>query len=259
MAIRFAAASGLALAAALLVAAPARAQGFFSFFEMSPRQVVSMLEDDGYELRGPMVRRGDVYVINVVSVSGRPVRLIVDARDGRILQRFASPAPNWRDGDQDGGPHVLRPPRPIARDDDEEGPGGRDQQAMGDVFNPPSRVYGSDSLFSPKPAPDAAPVPDVKPKRHVAKKHKEPAIAKAPDAAPSPDASTTPKPEGSSVAAVAPSAPAPEAAKPIAEPPKPVAALSWRRRRSLRRRPRSKSRRSLRRNRPPKPNRRARS
>ena len=49
MAIRFAAASGLALAAALSVATPARAQGFFSFYEMSPRQIVGMLADDGYD------------------------------------------------------------------------------------------------------------------------------------------------------------------------------------------------------------------
>ncbi len=45
MAIRFAATSALALAAALLMAPAARAEGFLSFFEMSPRQIAGMVQD----------------------------------------------------------------------------------------------------------------------------------------------------------------------------------------------------------------------
>ena len=95
MAIRFAAASGLALALALAVAAPAQAQGFFSFFEVSPRQIAGLLEDDGYQLRGPMLRRGDVYVVDAVSVSGRSARLIVTlagSETGPVLLRPPSAA-----------------------------------------------------------------------------------------------------------------------------------------------------------------------
>jgi hypothetical protein len=222
MAIRFAAASALALAAALTVAAPARAQGFFSFYEMSPRQIADMLDDDGYQIRGPMIRRGDIYVVNAVSISGRPTRLIVDARDGHILDRYAErPDSRSRDDDARG----LRPPRNIGDDDEASAPRGQ-QQALGDLFSPPSRVYGNDSLSLTQP--DAAPpAPDVKPKHHVAKKHKDSALAKAPATPPSPDASSTPKPDGSSVAAVAPGAPDPEGKKPAAEPsPAPKAVAS---------------------------------
>ena len=224
MAIRFAAASGLALAAALIVASPARAQ-FFRLFETSPRQIAGMLEDEGYQLRGPLLRRGDVYVCDVTSISGRSVRLVVSARDGHILERYAS-APRYRDEDEDA---------PRARSshdfaDDEDGDfaerNSRRDLALGDLFTPPSRVYGNDSLFSNHPTPPqnlpdaAAPVP--KPKPHAAKKHKDPAIVKAP--APEPTSSAeAPKPDtGASVAAVAPN-PAPEARKAAVEPVKPAA------------------------------------
>jgi hypothetical protein len=229
MAIRFATTSALALAASLLVAPAARAQGFFSFFEMSPRQVAGMLEDDGYRLRGPMLRRGDVYICDVVSITGRPARLIVDARDGRVLERFAN-NPHWRRSG-DGG---LRPPRDVGDngqsrswDNGDSSAAGR-QTAMGGDFNAPSRVYGSDALFGGWKS-DAAPTPNAeprpKPKHHASKKHKEPAVAK--DSAASPDASadakTSDKPtDSSSLAAVAPSAGAdvgkPDAAKTEATP-----------------------------------------
>src|SRR5271156_133286 len=89
MAFRFATTSGLALAAALFAAGQTKAQSFFGSYELSPRQVVGVLSDDGYQLRGPMMRRGDVYVCDAVSVSGRSVRLIVSARDGRVIDRYA--------------------------------------------------------------------------------------------------------------------------------------------------------------------------
>jgi len=195
MAIRFAAVSGLALATALIVAPAARAQSFFSYYDLSPRQVVGMLQDDGYALRGPMVRRGDVYLVNVDSVSGRSMRLIVSARDGRVLERFAT-APRWRSDDE---ARVSRPPNDDGDRDDEVL--HRDRMALGDVLNPPSRSYGSDSLFPTRPTPPAS-VPDAphKSKHHAAKKHHEPAIAKSPDE----------KDSGASMAAVAPSGDAPK-------------------------------------------------
>jgi len=224
MAIRFAAASGLALAAALVFATPSRAQGFFSFYEMSPRQIVGVLADDGYELRGPMLRRGDVYIADVTSASGRSVRLIVSARDGRIVDRYAA-APRWRQyDDSDETSRVVRSPSDDDNRDSADH-GGRGQMALGDLFNPPSRVYGNDSLFSPKPTPPAS-IPDdsaPKPKRHVVKKHKDTGVAKAAPAPAAPATVDAPKPEetGSSVAAVAPNS-APEPKKPAVEPVKPA-------------------------------------
>lgn len=220
MAIRFAAASGLALAAALMVASPARAQ-FFRFFDISPRQVAVMLEDDGYQLRGPLTRRGDVYVCDAVSLSGRSVRLVLSAHDGHILERFAAP-PRWRDAEEDDAPRMRRS-RDLDDDRDTEGRSRRRDMALGDLFTPPSRIYGNDGVLSSKPTPPAtlpdAPLP--KPKPHAAKKHKEPAVVKAPAPEPTPSAEAPKTDAGSSVAAVAPN-PAPEPKKPAVEQVKPA-------------------------------------
>ena len=86
-----------ALVLAGLAGSPAaQAQGFFSFSDNSPRDVVDRLYEQGYNVHLPMIRRGDVYVVDVVSSSRRPMRLIVSARDGRVLERFATTS-RWSD------------------------------------------------------------------------------------------------------------------------------------------------------------------
>ncbi|MDE3175934.1 MAG: hypothetical protein KGM15_07500 [Pseudomonadota bacterium] len=218
MAIRYAAASSLALAAALLISPAARAQNFFSFFDMSPRQVAGMLADNGYELRGPLLRRGDVYICDVNSVSGRTLRLIVSAHDGRVLERFATARRSRNDDER-----VMRPSRDAGQAD---APAKHDDRtAFDDVLNPPTRVYGSDGIFSSKPIPPDRAPDAAKAKRQTAKKHHHTNVAKAPADAPSPDATPTP----SSMAAVAPTAEAPKSPTPAdsvkpAETAKPVEA-----------------------------------
>ncbi len=213
MIIRFAATSRLALAVALVVATPAAAQSFFSYYEMSPRQIAGMLADDGYEIRGPMYRRGDVYICDVISVSGRPARLIVDAHDGHVVERFAS-APRWRYSTED---ESLRPPRNIGggddrqADQDERSAPHRSDLTLGDVLGPQTRVYGNDNLLSQKP-PSPSIVPDEsaapKPKHSAVKKHRPSSVAKAipvvPETTPSPEVPTPAAVAPSSVAAVAP-------------------------------------------------------
>jgi hypothetical protein len=220
MAFRFATTSGLALAAALFATGATRAQSFFDSYQLSPRQVAGVLSDDGYQLRGPIMRRGDVYVCDAVSVSGRSVRLIVSARDGRVIDRYVTDDHRrYADDSRDWG--WSRSPRTV-EDEDNRPAQPRDQFALGDLFNPPSRVYGND-MFAPRPTPAPSPTSDSvespKPKHHALKKHHEsgPAVAKAPASEPTPAAqpSATPSP---SVAAVAPSAPE----KSSVEPPKPA-------------------------------------
>jgi hypothetical protein len=231
MAFRFATTSALALAAALFAAGPTRAQGFFDSYQLSPRQVAGVLSDDGYQLRGPIIRRGDVYVCDAVSVSGRSVRLIVSARDGRVIDRYATDdRRRYADDGKDWG--WSRPPR-TADEDEDRAAQPRNQFALGDLFNPPSRVYGNDSLFGPRPTPSPSPTSDstdtAKPKHHAIKKHRDPAVAKAPASEPTPGAqpSATPSP---SVAAVAPDKSSVETPKPVATPdvgkPTPDAAAS---------------------------------
>jgi hypothetical protein len=215
MAFRFATTSGLALAVAMFAAGATRAQSFFDSYQLSPRQVAGVLSDDGYQLRGPIMRRGDVYVCDAVSVSGRSVRLIVSARDGHVIDRYATDD-RRRYADEGNGWGWSRPQRSVDENDDRSAQ-PRDQFALGDLFSGPSRVYGNDSMFGPKPAPSPSPTSDSietsKPKHHALKKHHDPAVAKAPASEPTPGAepSATPSP---SVAAVAPD-------KSSVEPPKP--------------------------------------
>ncbi len=235
MAFRFATTAGLALAVALLATGASKAQGFFSSYELSPRQIAGVLSDDGYQLRGPLMRRGDVYVCDAVSVSGRSVRLIVSTRDGHVIDRYATDERrrygednnDWRSRpDNDWG--WSRQQRYANQDDTRPAPAQpRDQFALGDLFGGPSRVYGNDSMFAPRPTPAPSPTSDSvdapKPKHHALKKHRDssPSVARAaPSDATAPVAqpSATPSP---SVAAVAPSAPeksAVEPSKPVSTP-----------------------------------------
>jgi len=196
---RLAAVSALVLAG-LALSPAARAQGFFSFYETSPRDVVDRLYDQGYSVHLPMIRRGDVYVVDAVSSSRRPMRLIVSVRDGRVMERYAA-APrisddrprfsHWHDDEADRG-----------RDDsDEPRWERRTRTALGDPADLPPRVRNRDSDFEPKPVPPAALTDEPDKPRHHAKKH-APVVREAPD--------ILPKAEPP-VAAVAPLEPKPAA------------------------------------------------
>lgn len=104
----------LAAGAALLigafsVATPAQAQFYIGTFRHSfaisppgympgypvhrerrlhPSMIVEELEDRGFRDLVLVTRRADVYVIEGISPRREPVRLIVDAYDGEILERF---------------------------------------------------------------------------------------------------------------------------------------------------------------------------
>src|SRR5579863_9723285 len=69
-----------ASAAILILMAPAaRAQFFFNLFEPPAVRVAHQLEVEGYDVRG-LVRRGDVYIADVVAQGGDRERLVIDAR-----------------------------------------------------------------------------------------------------------------------------------------------------------------------------------
>ncbi len=64
--------------------------------EAIPPQAVSRrLARQGYRLTGPLRRNGAVLLADVTDFRGQPMRLVLDASDGAILQRFlkAPPAP----------------------------------------------------------------------------------------------------------------------------------------------------------------------
>jgi len=224
-----------AAAAVLMLLAPAaRAQGLFFLFEPAPLRIERQLESAGYELRGPLVRRGDVYVADVVGQTGARERLVVDARTARIVERFPSVATrwredrfgDWRDDENSWNDAPPRPPHGIAPrphdeawsdGNEESAPAARskphDEIARTDPSAKPNVIFGDDGVNGP--ATSTVEVDKSKPKPHVAKKKPAPALAKVtPSAPPSADGiAPTPPPNPAAVAAT-PNSPTAESPKP---------------------------------------------
>ena len=219
-----------AAAVTILLAPAAQAQGLFSLFEPQPQRIERQLEGAGYELRRPVMRRGDVYVADVVDETGRPERLVIDARTARIVERFPGVASHWREDrygdwrDRDAEDAWSAAPRPLQgmalrpRDDawlngdDEDAPvlrpKPRDEVARTDPSAKPNVIYGEDGLNGP-----LSPTGDIdksKPKPHVAKKKPAPVAKAAPSGASTPDAAA-PSPAN---------LPGAESAKPLSPPTK---------------------------------------
>ena len=154
-----------AAAAVLIALSPAaKAQGLFSFFGggPSPYEIERQLDAGGYTLTGPMIRRGDVYVADVVIGRNDFERLMIDVETGRIVERFRVRSPHWRDADQGDwsqgepdswGSSAPRPPVGLDVRDTRAGPPewSRSQIVRGeDAAKPP------DQIKKPKPkSPDA--------------------------------------------------------------------------------------------------------
>jgi hypothetical protein len=239
------------VSAAMLAATPAaRAQSFFGLFDTpeSPHQIVRDLEDEGFQFRGPLIRRGDVYVADVVGSDGGRQRLVIDTHSGRVIERYAQHGwrdrPTWRERDLAdvwGGPPRPpvgmdgRPPRDGYGEDNQEAPpprrSGPDREfARGDDGNPPAVVYGDHDAGNGMMDLDRPKTPDTpKPRPHVAKHKTAPAAATASrDGKTDPSTAAAARADASSAATEAPkpTAVAPErapvvAAKPVVETPKP--------------------------------------
>jgi hypothetical protein len=69
-------------------AAPARAQAPGSDFAPQPAEIERMIEARGYQLMAPVSHRGRFYLADVIGRDGDPERLVIDARDGRLLHHY---------------------------------------------------------------------------------------------------------------------------------------------------------------------------
>ena len=148
---------------------------------LPPQEVYAVLRDNGFSPLGAPFQRGLTYVIAVMDRGGEDGRLVIDARNGRII-RF-TPAFRWSNGyygDRNGyyGDRYAPPP-PY-------GPPGALAPSSSDA-RPPASVPHLASRSVPLPQP-------------------KPAVAgKSPEEAPSKSAAVVTKPE-------APPAPKPAAA-----------------------------------------------
>ncbi len=222
---QFAAAAAIFLA----VSPAAKAQGLFFNFGGGPGptryDIERRLDANGYSLTGPVVRRGDVYLADVVFGGRDYERLVIDAWTGRIMERYrtrparwraASPRPSDQDQSDFWGPPRSgswdEPPRPPA-DIDRPGP-MQDRMARGDEGAPPIVIPGlggqrgatSDLIEKPKP----------RPRPHEAARKATPPtpVAKATVPPPAAPAGMTP----STTTGTVPSAPTTESATPSASP-----------------------------------------
>jgi hypothetical protein len=83
---------------------------------LPPQEVYTVLRDNGFSPAGAPQQRGFVYTIAVLDRSGEHGRLVIDARDGRIVRFVPAYALGGTIRDQFAisyGPRVPRPPAPI--------------------------------------------------------------------------------------------------------------------------------------------------
>jgi hypothetical protein len=170
---------------------------------LPPQEIYAVLRDNGFSPLGAPFQRGLTYVIAVMDRGGEDGRLVIDARNGRII-RF-TPAFRWSNGyygDRNG--HYgdrYAPPPPY-------GPPG--------VLPPMAPVSGDarPTVSAPHLASRGVPLPQPKPS--VAGKLPEVAPQKSAAVVTKPEAPAAPKPAApaAAVQAAAPSATA-QAAVPL--------------------------------------------
>ena len=109
-ALRFFCLAGLTLGA-IAFALPATAQWQAPpwRFAWPPGEIEGSLNAQGYALTAPLMRRPGIYLADVSAGPAGYQRLIIDARSGRILERFPAPGRIWGPalasrGDEFGGP-----------------------------------------------------------------------------------------------------------------------------------------------------------
>lgn len=233
--------AGVALTALASASAPAKAQALFSFFAPAPTvgapAVAASVERQGYVVRSAIVRRGDVYMVDVSDPSGAMERLVVDAHNGRVVQRtswrsdpYRQAAPRYANAPAFGGGFFNAPPRPEV-----DVPANRPYAVEvpdvaprviaayppdGETRTPRHDLdFGGDSRTVSPGFPQEQ-KPAEKPRAKVAK----PRPVVVPSILPTAAALQPPRPETTATPAVEAAKPAVEAAKPAIEAVKPAAA-----------------------------------
>lgn len=143
---------------------------------MFPSEIARSLEAQGYVLTAPLMRRPGVYLADVRTGPAGHQRLIIDARSGVILERFAAPGPIWGSSVAalDDGSSGLRPPwiagpSPGAGSSGARGPA----PAARPAYHGPANVHIPAAI---SPYDSGATPPEAKPKpRPVLSQYRSPA------------------------------------------------------------------------------------
>jgi hypothetical protein len=172
-----------------------------------PYEVVAIVRSTGLEPLTRPVRNGTAYALRALDPAGQEVRVVVDARNGRIAR--VVPVPGARHVD----PRYGEFPPPYGRAagrlvPDGYGPGARVAALPPGAEGTPPSAHAPAIGSAPRPAAQSAPPPLPRPRPKAASADSS---AAAPTAAPAPHA----MPPAAAEAPAAP--PAPIAAKPASE------------------------------------------
>jgi hypothetical protein len=154
---------------------------------LPPHEILAIMRSTGLEPLSSPLRFGPVYVLRAVNPSSREVKVIVDARSGRILkvhpvllQRYVLP------------PSYGRPPGQTANVPDGYGANSRIAAKPPSVEGPPVRGLAAGALPAvpvpvaapPRPTAQAGPPPLPRPRPKLAAAESTPATIAAPQALP---------------------------------------------------------------------------
>ena len=164
--------------------------------------VRAMLNDDGYRVVGRIQRKGPVYLADVIDLRGRSARLIIDAEDGEILERYDgadAPRPPRDIANADASRRTIEPLREARPAPD----GTSERRAIAPkptvAAREPAKIEPAiKPEVSPRPAPAKPKTPEKKPLPSEAMKPpvqpQTPAASAPAPAAPAPVAAARPKP-----------------------------------------------------------------
>ena len=157
-----------ALALGLASAQPATAQlvypgyrvypAYPGFAVIAPPEVVAIVRSNGMKPLTPPMRRGPVYLLHALDPNGQEVRVVVNARSGRVMAVRPTFGPRYAVAP----PPYGRPPAgvPLA---DGYGPNSRVAALPPDVDGPPGPGPGGGPAYGPGPGPGPAYPPGAGP------------------------------------------------------------------------------------------------
>lgn len=166
----------------------AHAQPMLPFYqgvraELPPHEIAMIVRSSGLDPVSRPVRQGGAYSVRALDMAGREVRVVVDARRGRILRVGPVAGSNY----VDLPPSYARPPGRIPDQDPDDVPSGAD----GPPANPPVTARGpagepigpGRAALSHSAAPSGAP-PLPRPRPKLAAAHSPASEIAAPEAPP---------------------------------------------------------------------------
>jgi hypothetical protein len=178
---------------------------------MPPHEILTIVRSTGMEPVSRPIRQGPVYVLRALDPAGEEVRVIVDARRGRIVKVAPVMMPRYAVMP----PPYGRPPRPIPMVPDGYGPSARiaglppspDAAPSGLGGLPAGPAHAPPAGVLQDPAAQAGPPPLPRPRPKVAATEAPAAQPPAPGTAPGPGVARDNKEKDSTGAIPAPAAP----------------------------------------------------